>query len=360
MNTAPVSTQIPALGEVCPQDVYLPEVIVIARQERASMRPNLNRVLRPDVLAVWDSWQRSGVPAEKIGLRTFNGLINVTTEEVLKHLAKYRQSALVTIVTRRHANSPSPAKGATMNNMPEKNQDAPPLFFDPTAIYPAEVIEAAKEQEQSSGRRDLSGVLTDEVLAIWHRWNAENGISMGKIAEKRHNGLIDVHQTQVSIYLGKYRKRLADGALGSSPATETGTAVAQPAPTLVDTEPETPTLVDAAHQPDPEPAAVKTVAETAVPEVDPAPAVESTPAPAVGNETAAPPPQPEIEALQTAVEPFAVERPENLPTFFDRDYTPRRSASPGIALGDLVRLLDNEKVTVKGSLSLNVEIEFGD
>ena len=352
MNTAPVSTRMPALGEVCPQDVYLPEVIVIAREERASMRPNLNRVLRPDVLAVWDSWQRSGVPAEKIGLRTFNGLINVTTEEVLKHLAKYRQSALVTIVTRRHANSPSPAKGATMSNMPEQNQDAPPLFFDPTAIYPAEVIEAAKEQEQSNGRRDLSGVLIDDVLAIWHRWNTENGISMAKIAEKRHNGLIDIHQTQVRIYLGKYRKRLADGALASPPATET--TVAQPAPTLVDTEPETPTLVDAAHRPDPEPAAVRAVAETAVPEVD------SAPAAATDNETAAPLPQPEIEAMETAVEPFAVERPENLPTFFDRDYTPRRSASPGIALGDLVRLLDNEKVTVKGSLSLNVEIEFGD
>jgi hypothetical protein len=45
------------------------------------------------------------------------------------------------------------------------------------------------------------------------------------------------------------------------------------------------------------------------------------------------------------------------PTFFDRDY--RSQPRPGDALGVLVQLLNDERITVKGSVKLNVEIEFG-
>jgi hypothetical protein len=86
--------------------------------------------------------------------------------------------------------------------------------------------------------------------------------------------------------------------------------------------------------------------KTAVSQPDPEPVVAADPLP-----------KPEIETLQTAVAPFAAERPENLPSFSDRDY--RSQPRPGDALGVLVQLLNDERITVKGSVKLNVEIEFG-
>lgn len=391
MHTATPTIQPPALGEISPQDVYLPEVLAIAKEERASMQPNLNRVLRPDVLAVWDNWHQSGVPAEKIGLRTYNGLINVTAEEVTRYLEKHRQGALTTIVTKRRAENPPPTKGATMSDTPDitfdqwqatraqgngaaasTKVDTPAisptkgelLVLDPTAVYPAEVIQAAKEQEASDGRRDLTKVLTDDVLAIWHRWNAEGGISMAKIGKKRLNGLIDVHLSQVSAYLTKYRERLAIAELAEPPAAMPETPVAK-----VANKPATQTAVPSTspgrkavvvHQAvGAEPAPTEPVAAAPAP----APAEPVTPpAPvAAAADDPAPLPKPEVEALETAVEPFAIQRPENLPPWLDRQWAPPPPAPrPGDALAALAALVNNEQIRVRGSVKLNLEIEFGE
>lgn len=412
MHTVTPISQPPPLGEINPQDFYLPEAIAIAREERASMQPNLNRVLRPDVLAVWDGWHQSGVPAEKIGLRTYNGLINVTAEEVTRYLAKHRQGALTTIVTRLRADNPPPTKGATMSNTPDitfdqwqatraqsngaavsTKVDTPAisptkgelLVLDPTAVYPAEVIRAAKEQEASDGRRDLTKILTDDVLAIWHRWNTEGGISMAAIGKKRLNGLIDVHLTQVSAYLVKYRERLATVELAEPPADEPVATVETTAASNTTADVRAQTI---AAEPDSVPAA-----ETAPPATSPGrkavvvrkaiaaePAADEPPAPALVEEpetaviepvpepasapaaepaAADPLPKPEIEPLETAVAAFEPHRPENLPPWLDRQWAPPPAPRPGDALGALVQLLNDERITVKGSVKLNVEIEFG-
>lgn len=424
MHTATSMTQPPALGEISPQDVYLPEVLAIAREERASMQPNLNRVLRPDVLAVWDSWHQSGVPVEKIGLRTYNGLINVTAEEVTRHLARHRQGALTTIVTRLRADNPPPTKGATMSNTPDitfdqwqatraqsngaavsTKVDAPPprastkvdtpaisptkgelLVLDPTAVYPAEVIRAAKEQEASDGRRDLTKILTDEVLAIWHRWNTEGGISMAAIGKKRLNGLIDVHLTQVSAYLVKYRERLAVAELAEPPAdepvatVETATACNTTADVRAQTIAAEPDSVPAVEAAPPatspgrkavvvrkaiaaEPAADEPPAPALVEEPETAvtePAPEPVSAVATEAATAELLPKPEIEPLETAVAPFAPQRPENLPPWLDRQWAPPPAPRPGDALAALASLVNNEQLRIKGSVKLNLEIEFGE
>jgi hypothetical protein len=188
------------------------------------------------------------------------------------------------------------------------------LAIDPAETYPASAIEAVRNEAAKNGRRNLRNILTDDVLAIWHAWN-NSGKPMNWIAE--NNGLLELNSSQVSKYLRKYRERLA-----AAPPTGTQTAVA-PVSTKVDAP-----LKTAVSQPDPEPVVA-----------------------------ADPLPKPEIEALQTAVAPFAAERPENLPSFSDRDY--RSQPRPGDALGVLVQLLNDERITVKGSVKLNVEIEFG-
>lgn len=141
------------------------------------------------------------------------------------------------------------------------------------ALYPAAVIEAAKKQEQATGRRSLAKVLTDDVLAIWDSWNINEGMSLSAIGQKANNQLIEVAAVEVGRYLRKYRSRRAAGAAAE-------TAVAQPAPV----QPAEPTAPEAALQ------------ETAVTEALP----------------------------ETAAEPFAVQKPKDLPTWLDRDYAPLR------------------------------------
>lgn len=190
---------------------------------------------------------------------------------------------------------------------PEKSAEQPPTpgALIPAGVYPAEAIAAAKAQEAAGGRRDIASILTPEVLAVWDRWN-QGGMTMKKIGLRKHNGLINVTTQQVSDYLRKYR----EGQLAPAPETETAD----------------------------EPIAPPAKVETAVLQPDP---------------------KPEIEPMPTAVEPFAVERPENLPTFFDREYNPQRPR-PGDALSALVQLLNDEQIKVKGSVKLNLEIEFGE
>lgn len=210
-----------------------------------------------------------------------------------------------------------------------------PTKIDPRRYSP-EVIAAAQTQEGVDGRRDIASVLTDEVLAIW----SASGLSTKMLAKKAYNGLIEIGQSQASRYLRSYRERVESqvetgvpqpvqlAKVPTTPLAETATAVAQPVSTLVDVGPEMTTLVDAAPQSDPEPTAEESAAEE--------------------------PAEPD-----TAVAPFVPEKPENLPAFLDRDYAPRRPG-PGDALAALAALVNNEQLRVRGSVKLNLEIEFGE
>lgn len=182
---------------------------------------------------------------------------------------------------------------------------------DPAETYPAGAVRAAQIEAAKDGRRNLRHVLTDEVLAIWHQWNTGGGKSLEWIAE--HNGLLELTGSQVWKYLRKYRE-----GLESTPAK----TVARPAP------------------PHPQVPIEEPEAETAVPAEDTQP-------------------KPEVEPMATAVEPFKAERPENLPTFFDREYRPQRPG-PAEAFAALAALAGNEQLRMKGSVKLNLEIEFGE
>lgn len=74
--------------------------------------------------------------------------------------------------------------------------------------YSEETIAAANEvwKALSTGeRRDIHNVLTDDVLAVWHRWHKRDGLSYYFIG--RYNGLLDLHAGTVERYLRRYRKR---------------------------------------------------------------------------------------------------------------------------------------------------------
>lgn len=259
-------------------------------------------------------------------------------------------------------------KGATMSEVvdTQKTVRGEPPVLDPTAVYPAEIIQAAKEQEASGGRRDLTKVLTDDVLAIWHQWYTEGGLSAAGIAKKAVNGLIDIHQTQVSAYLAKYRERLAVAELDQWPEP-----IKWPAPV---SEPDPKSITQTAAVPSTSPGRKAVVVKQAVidePPPTPAPieapetavaetaVIEPAPEPVAEAPAADPLPKPEIEPLETAVAPFAVEHSENLPTFLDREYRPQRPG-PGDALAALAALVNNEQIRVRGSVKLNLEIEFGE
>ncbi len=293
---------------------------------------------------------RGGSPADAGAGKTYD--VDPAAVERLKQHIAAKQAAPVA------SRSAAAAVPSVRRATPEPTQRT----TDPAALYSPEVIAAAKEQEQASGRRNLTPVLTDEVLAIWDRWS-ESGISAAKIAQKLHNGLIDVHPSQVATYLAKYRERQEETTMTTLPQPET--AVAPPAPAV---EPVTKkprltgpgrkavvvkrAVIDDAPAPTSAPAKEP---ETAVIEPAPEPASE------MATEAAAadPLPKPEIEPLETAVAPFAVEHSENLPTFLGREYRPQRPG-PGDALAALAALVNNEQLRIKGSVKLNLEIEFGD
>lgn len=236
-------------------------------------------------------------------------------------------------------------KGATKmqqdQNQPIQTRTAVPSLnrtvtkpINPTEIYPVNVVKAAKIEAAKNGRRNLRNVLTDEVLAIWHQWNTSDGKSLDWIAE--HNGLLELNGSQVSKYLRKYRE-----GLDSVPATKTGTAISPPLQLIKEPIEELPAETETAvyptpSEPQPEPDLVE---ETAVPDADPLP-------------------KPETEPMPTAVEPFKAERPENLPDFFNREYQPQ--PRPGDALAALAALVNDQTLRVKGSVEMNLRIEFGE
>ncbi len=227
----------------------------------------------------------------------------------------------------------------------------------PAALYSPEVIAAVKAQEEAGGRRSLAAILTDEVLAVWDRLN-EDGMSLKLLGRKEYNGLIELAPNEVSRYLTKYRERLATAELSQPPAAMLETAVAK-----VASKPAAQTAV-----PSTSPGRKAVVVKQAVIDEPPTPApieapetavIEPAPEPVAEAPAADPLPKPEIEPLETAVAPFQVERPENLPTFLDREYRPQRPG-PGDALAALAALVNNEQIRVRGSVKLNLEIEFGD
>jgi len=198
---------------------------------------------------------------------------------------------------------------------------------DPAAIYPTNAVAQAKNEmtkAEPRGRR-VTRVFTPEVVAVWLGW-LDNDVPITWIAE--HNGLMPTTYETVNRYIDKHRA--AAERIRRSEGRTAETAVAQPSAALVDTEPEKSTVMKTA------------VAQPALEqETDKAPTEE--------------PAQPE-----TALETFTPEKPENLPAFLDRDYAPARPPGPGDALATLAALVNNEQLRVKGSVKLNLEIEFGE
>lgn len=221
-----------------------------------------------------------------------------------------------------------------------------PDVSDPGAIYPPAAIAAARHEmakNEPRGRR-VTQVFTPEVVAVWLTW-LDDDVPLTWIAE--HNGLMPTTYETVNRYIEKHRSaaeriRRSKGVAAETavsqpvqlaqapiaPPAETAAVTAQAVPTLVDVGPEMTTLVDAAPQPDPEPTAEESAVEEPV--------------------------EPD-----TAVAPFVPEKPENLPAFLDRDYASRRPG-PGDALAALAALVNNEQLRVRGSVKLNLEIEFGE
>lgn len=239
----------------------------------------------------------------------------------------------------------SPTAVPTVRRKDLEPAEAAPALPEPAkrpTLYPTPVVEAVKAQKGSQ-RRKLSKILTDDVLAIWDGWH-QSGMSMKDIGKKANNGLLTISQSQVSAYLGKYRERQEIAQLDNFPEP-TVQPVAETA--VIEPVPEPVAAADVrAQTPAPEPAA---------PIIEPAP--ETAP---VTVEAETPLPKPEIEALQTAVEPFTPQRPENLPPWLDRQWAPPPAPRPGDALAALASLVNNEQLRIKGSVKLNLEIEFGE
>lgn len=75
--------------------------------------------------------------------------------------------------------------------------------FDPTAVYPARVVEAAwGEMEKEPMGRRCKNVFTPEVVAVWLDW-IDQGKSQLWIAE--HNGLMPTSYATVLSYVARHR-----------------------------------------------------------------------------------------------------------------------------------------------------------
>lgn len=201
------------------------------------------------------------------------------------------------------------------------------------SIYPDEVVAAAKVEAAKPDKRArrYGDVFTPEVVAVWQAWKEKDGRSVTWIG--KNNGLLEVPETVVHTYMFKHKQEAA--ALRSLKGRE---AVA---PSVA---------------PKAEPVAV--VDDTAVAdEVKEVHAVEEAPVvdpPALDlDEVAATDAQQPLQAI----EPFVPTRPENLPAYLDREYRPVPRV--GDTLGNLIRLLNDERVTIEGEVDLRLNIKFG-
>ena len=293
---------------------------------------------------------RSGGPADA-GAGTIYEVDPAAVARLKQHIAQKQAAAPVT--------APPAASQTAVSAEPTPDTTGP----DPAALYPAAVIAAAREQEQATGRRNLASVLTDDVLAVWDRWNSD-GMSTHTISKKANNGLIELGQSDVRRYLLSYRKRLAVAELDHFPEpTRPAAATPEPKTAVPSTSPGRKAVV--VHQAvGSKPALAEpapTEPTTAAPAPTPAEPVAPPPPVAAAADDPAPLPKPEVEALETAVEPFAIQRPENLPPWLDRQWAPPPPAPrPGDALAALASLVNNEQLRIKGSVKLNLEIEFGE
>ena len=217
------------------------------------------------------------------------------------------------------------AKGKKMNSKPvviEQTAEEPATAVA-DGLYSAEVRAAAAEQmAKEPTKRRYGKVLTPAVLDIWQRW-IDEGKSPEWIAE--NNGLIPVTSPTVRNQLANHRRDSAKTAVSSKPPK----AKRRPVETAVST-------------PAPAAAAVEVIApETAVSEPEPVP-----------DQT----PTEEPEPVQNGR--FVATKPDNLPAFLDHDNRPAPRPLDGLAA--LLQLVQSDQVRIRGSVKLNIEVDFGD
>lgn len=203
------------------------------------------------------------------------------------------------------------------------------------SVYPEEVVEAAKVElakEEKRARR-YADVFTPEVVAVWQAWK-ENGRSVEWIGQ--NNGLIKVSGTVVHTYMFKHRDAALAirGKVGF--AEENAAKKAKLAGGQETVVPET---------------TVQPVKATAEPE-PPVHEGEDQAQPDLGTAAA-------DDAMQPVsnIQPYMPTKPANLPAYLDRDYQPVPRV--GDTLGNLIRLLNDERVTIEGEVDLKLKIKFG-
>jgi hypothetical protein len=204
-------------------------------------------------------------------------------------------------------------------------------------IYPAEVVAAAKVEAAKPDKRArrYGDVFTPEVVAVWQAWKEKDGRSITWIG--KHNGLLEVPETVVHTYMFKHKQEAAalrSQKKGQETAMPSVAPKAEPVAMVDDTA-----VADEVE----EAAAVEPpmVEDTAVADVLP---LDD----AAGDDAAMP---------VQSVEPFVPRRPDNLPDFLDREYRPVPRV--GDTLGNLIRLLNDERVTIEGEVDLRLNIKFG-
>lgn len=204
------------------------------------------------------------------------------------------------------------------------------------SIYPDEVVAAAKVEAAKPDKRTrrYGDVFTPEVVAVWQEWKEKDGRSTAQIG--KNNGLLEAPETVVHTYMFKHKQAAA--ALRSQKGRETVV------PSVVrKVEPVEEVEHTAVTDEVEEAAAVElpTLEDTAVAE------------PEMLDDVAAK----DVEMPVQSIEPFVPARPEGLPEFWDRDYRPVPKV--GDTLGNLLRLLNDDRVEIEGEVDLKLTIKFG-
>lgn len=203
-------------------------------------------------------------------------------------------------------------------------------------IYPAEVVAAAKVEAAKPDKRArrYGDVFTPEVVAVWQAWKEKDGRSIAWIG--KNNGLLEVPETVVHTYMFKHKQEAAALRSLKGRAAVAPSVVQEVEPVAVVEETAVADEVEEAAAVEP-----PMVEDTAVADVLP---LDD----AAGDDAAMP---------VQSVEPFVPRRPDNLPDFLDREYRPVPRV--GDTLGNLIRLLNDERVTIEGEVDLRLNIKFG-
>lgn len=201
-----------------------------------------------------------------------------------------------------------------------KTNDVVDVSIYPEAVVAAARIEAAKPDKRA---RRYGDVFTPEVVAIWQEWKA-NGRSLEWIGQ--NNGLIEVPVTVVHTYMFKHKSAAANLRSQENCCQDKGEDEGGTAVPAVSREVRQETVEESAS-----------VTEVELPALD---------------EVAATDAQPPVQA----VEPVPT-KPDNLPAYLDRDHRPVPRV--GDTLGNLIRLLNDERVQIEGEVDLKLKIKFG-